>query len=108
MEHSGNTALFGIFLISIFSLFLFPYTLYFLFSSGEAEQTAQPWQQVSVPCPRFVSHMPSSLFSTGSLTWITPACASFSQGKTKKKSWLAKKLERMLSKGADALWGAAP
>jgi len=36
-EASGSTPLFAVFLISLLSLFLFPYTLYILFGGGEDE-----------------------------------------------------------------------
>lgn len=39
--HSGSTALFGIFALSIFSLVLFPYTIYHAFF--KESDAAQPW-----------------------------------------------------------------
>jgi hypothetical protein len=39
-EHTGNTAMFAVFMLAIYSLGLFPYTIYRLCASGD--QTTQP------------------------------------------------------------------
>ncbi|KAG2451784.1 hypothetical protein HYH02_003562 [Chlamydomonas schloesseri] len=44
-EHKGSTSLFAIFLLSLYSLFLFPYTIYRLFGGGSEETVVQPYVQ---------------------------------------------------------------
>jgi translocation protein SEC63 len=44
MEHKGNSAMFGIFILSVYSLFLIPFTLYRVCSASDEAEAAQPWQ----------------------------------------------------------------
>lgn len=48
-EHKGSTSLFAIFLLSLYSLFLFPYTIYRVFGGGSEETVVQPYVQVGSP-----------------------------------------------------------
>lgn len=49
-QEAASSGLFGVFLLSIYSLFLIPYTIYHLCSAGE-ESTTQPVARVCVlPC----------------------------------------------------------
>ena len=45
-ETVGNSALFGIFLLSLLSLVLIPYTIYRLCFAEHEEQSVQPWSSV--------------------------------------------------------------
>ncbi|KAG2441769.1 hypothetical protein HXX76_003382 [Chlamydomonas incerta] len=44
-EHKGSTSLFAIFLLSLYSLFLFPYTIYRVFGGGSEDTVVQPYVQ---------------------------------------------------------------
>jgi hypothetical protein len=51
-EHTGNSAMFGIFVLSIYSLFLIPFTLYRVCAGSEEEEAAQPWQASAAAAAR--------------------------------------------------------
>ncbi|GLC39388.1 hypothetical protein PLESTM_000891300 [Pleodorina starrii] len=44
-EHTGSTSLFAIFALSLYSLFLFPYTIYRVSCAGSEEAVVQPYLQ---------------------------------------------------------------
>ncbi|KAG2485811.1 hypothetical protein HYH03_015521 [Edaphochlamys debaryana] len=45
VEHTGSTGLFAIFALSLYSLFIFPYTIYRLCNSGDDQAVVQPYLQ---------------------------------------------------------------
>ena len=43
-EQQGSSPMFAIFVLSLLSLALFPYTIYRFCNSGDAEEVVKPWQ----------------------------------------------------------------
>lgn len=43
-EQQGSSPMFAIFVLSLLSLALFPYTIYRFCNSGEGEEVVKPWQ----------------------------------------------------------------
>lgn len=52
-QEAASSGLFGVFLLSIYSLFLIPYTIYYLCSAGE-EATTQPVAKVGSCLPAWM------------------------------------------------------
>jgi hypothetical protein len=62
-ENTASSGLFAVFLLSIYSLFLIPYTIYRL-CAGADEVTTQPVVKVSVPRCCCVAYWPSVFLAT--------------------------------------------
>ena len=43
-EQQGSSPMFAIFVLSLLSLALFPYTIYRFCNTGDAEEVVKPWQ----------------------------------------------------------------
>ena len=93
VHHSGSTSMFGIFVLSIYSLVIIPYTISHFCS--ESEGAVQPWnEKVTRTCGG--SHGDTSLTQIDS--------------QSKKKKSLADSIKKHCTKGeiaCDAVWSAA-
>jgi translocation protein SEC63 len=47
VEQAGSSPLFAVFFLSVFSLFLIPYTIYKLCVAASPEEVVRPWEAVS-------------------------------------------------------------
>ncbi len=46
VEQAGSSPLFAVFFLSVFSLFLIPYTIYKLCVAASPEEVVRPWEAV--------------------------------------------------------------
>ncbi|GFR50266.1 hypothetical protein Agub_g12453, partial [Astrephomene gubernaculifera] len=69
VEHKGSTSLFAIFALSLYSLFLFPYTIYRISCGGSEETVVQPYLQGKQK-KGGVSRVLRKLFNKGNLVLI--------------------------------------
>lgn len=67
-EHTGNSALFGFFIISVYSLIVIPYTIYY-FCGQEGSDVVQPWKEEKKK-QSTVSRGLKRLFSKGNLVLL--------------------------------------
>jgi len=47
-ESQGNSPLFAVFFLSLYSLFVIPYTIYKLCNAASADDVVKPWEAVRV------------------------------------------------------------
>lgn len=47
-EQAGSSPLFAVFVLSLFSLFLIPYTIYKLCVAAAPDEVVKPWESVSL------------------------------------------------------------
>lgn len=99
--HTGNTSLFAVFALSIYSLFLFPYSCYSLCCRSD-EEVVQPFLQVRPGLRRgLLTHSRCTL---GGQTHTTRRVITLMQGK-KKESGTARLLKKVFTKRASDHYG---
>lgn len=74
-EQTGSSPMFAIFVLSLLSLALIPYTIYHLTSQGEAGDVVKPWQVRSLSNTARVTWLSRILFARGiviNTSWFQP------------------------------------
>lgn len=65
-EQAGSSPLFAVFVLSVYSLFLIPYTIYKLCVAAAPDEVVKPWESVSYSpqstCLLLSESQPASLF----------------------------------------------